>query len=113
MLLFFIILLFIAALIYCFGNFYFIKIFDNLPLIIIISIGFAIFEYLLKMVAYYNLKNNFNIITLQSLWIILTYIGVLIIKKFVLQDKIPIYSLIIAIAIVLLIILNFYIDFKL
>tara|TARA_B100000886_G_C20352000_1_gene461287 strand:+ start:658 stop:999 length:342 start_codon:yes stop_codon:yes gene_type:complete len=109
----FIILLFIAALIYSFGNFYFIKKFDNLPLIISISIGFAVLEYLIKIFSYYNLKKNLNIFTLQSLWIILTYICVLIIKKFALNDKIPIYSLIIAIAIISLIILNFYIDFKL
>lgn len=112
MYLFFVILLFIAALIYSFGNFYFVKIFSNLPLIIFLSIMFAIFEYILKMISYYNLKNSLNIITLQSLWVVFTFIGVLIIKKFVLKNEIPIHSLIIAIIIVSLIILNFYIDFR-
>ena len=112
MLIIFLILLFIAALLASFANFYFIKTMDNLSSIILIASILVIIQYILKIYSYFELKHNFNIIILQSIWMIFTFIGAIIIKKLFLKEDIPIYSLIIGILIILLIICNILIENK-
>ena len=95
----FVILVFMSSLSYSFANFSetnhkqnvdIISI-DFLPLIAI-SLGYAFFEYVLKIPGYYLVKDLLSPIELQMVWLLFTYFSVILFQKFFLKKEIQFHS---------------------
>ena len=78
--------------------------------IYIISILFAIISFSIKIPIFYYLGNNITIMTINILFLILSFILVVLFSKYILKEIIPIYTYIIILLIVLLISLNLILD---
>lgn len=78
--------------------------------IYIISIFLGLISYGIKIPIFYYLGKNMNIMIINGLYLIITFIFVTLFSKFILDEKIPIHTYLILILIVLLIVLNDILD---
>ena len=95
----FVILIFMSSMAYSFANFGETKhkntidilSLDFLP-IIVISLGYAFFEYLFKIPGYYLVRDLFTPIELQMFWLLFTSISVILFQTVFLKKEMQIHS---------------------
>lgn len=93
------IFIFIASLSYSFANFSEAKNKTNVNIIsleflpiVAISLGYAFFEYSLKIPGYYLVRDILTPIELQMVWLLFTSISVILFQKFYLNKEIQFHS---------------------
>jgi hypothetical protein len=110
---FFIIGIFIGSIFYTLASFYF-KYAEKYNIkfiyIFLVSILFGICSYSIKIPVYYFFGKNMNVLLLNIIFLVLSFIVVMLYSKFILNEKIPFYSILIIVIILLLIILNHILD---
>jgi len=110
---FFIIGIFISSIFYTIASFYYKyaqKYNIKFIYIYLISILLGIFSYSIKIPAYYFFGQNMHVLLINIIFLVSTFIIVMLYSRFILNEKIPFYSIIIIIIILLLIILNHILD---
>ena len=78
--------------------------------IYIISVLLALISFLIKIPLFYYLGKNMSIMLINIIFLIISFILVVLYSKYILKEIIPIYTYIIIIAIIMLIILNNILD---
>ena len=98
---------------YTLGTYYFKFGIDNnikFKYIYIISIIFGIMSYVIKIPLFYYFLKDINIILINTFFLLITFILITLYSKFILNEKIFLHTYIILFFIVLLIILNNYLN---
>jgi hypothetical protein len=80
--------------------------------IYLISIILGIISYSIKIPVFHFFGKDISIMILNIIFLVISFIIVIFYSKYVLNEKIPIYTYIISILIVLLIILNNILEYK-
>ncbi len=113
--LFFFIGLTLSALLYTFGSYYFRFGQENnikFKYILIISLILGICSYLIKIPTFYYFGRSFQIIFIHIIFLITSFIIVVLYSKFYLKEEIKLHSLIIFFIIVMLLVLDSILNIK-
>jgi hypothetical protein len=112
---FFIIGIIISSIFYTLASYYFrIGEQNNVKFtyIFIISVIFGIVSYAIKIPVFHYLGSHLSIMVINITFLVITFIIVTLFSKFVLKEKIPLYTYIIIVLVVLLILLNNILDIE-
>lgn len=105
----------ITATLYILGSYYFRYGQNNNQLFIkiyLISICLGIISYSVKIPVFYYFGNNLSVMLINIIYLIMTFVIVLLYSKYILNENINMYTYIILIIIVLLMLLNTFLDYK-
>jgi len=80
--------------------------------IFIISVCLGIISYMIKIPIFYYLGKDLSVMVINIIFLIIAFILVILYSKFILREVIPMYTYIIIVMIVLLILLNHFLDIK-
>jgi len=107
--------LFLACIFYIFGSYYFRLAEignDKFTKIFLISILCALISFSIKIPTFYFFAKDLNVMLINIIYITITFILVVLFSKFVLKETIKLYTYIIIFLVVLLILLNSFLDMK-
>ena len=110
----FIIGIILSSIFYTLASYYFRFADDNnikFKYIFIISIILGIISYSIKIPTFYYFAKNINIMFINIIYLVITFIFVTLYSKFILNEQIKLHTYIIIILVVLLIILNGLLDY--
>ena len=79
--------------------------------IYILSILFGLMSYLIKIPTFYYVGKKISVMIINIIFLVTTFILVILYSKFILNENIPIHTYIILTLIILLIILNHILDY--
>jgi len=77
-----------------------------------ISILFGVISYCIKIPIFYYFSENMHITLINIIFLALSFLLVILYSKFILNENIPLYTIIISILIILLILLNYILDLQ-
>ena len=107
------VIIFMASMAYSFANFSELKNKTNLDImsleflpLIVVALGYAFFEYSLKIPAYYLVKDFISPVELQMIWLLFTSICVILFQKIYLHKEIHFHSYVAFILIMFIIMID-------
>ena len=107
--------LFFACIFYIYGSYYFRlgeMSNDKFIKVFLISVICGLISFSIKIPTFYFFAKHLNIMLINIIYLTITFILVVIFSKFVLKEHIKLYTYIIIILVVLLILLNSFLDMK-